>query len=231
MAAWRSLVRTSTTWGLGLPVTTAASALAHLLDPPAVHHAAHRWARAVLTLAGTRLVVDGTPPAAPYLVMANHTSRLDIVALVAALPAGDRVGFLAKHTLFDVPLLGGAMRRLGCVPVDREDRLTAAAMLSTAADRLRAGHALVVFPEETWSSDGRLLPLKRGGFLLARRARVPIVPVGIRGALEAMPASRMVVTPGDIHVRIGSAVPPGELGDRARVTARVAADIDRLRGM
>ncbi len=230
MPRWRTFVRTSTTWGLGLPMTAAAMTLAHVLRAPAVHHAAHRWAHLLLALAGVRVIVDGTPPARPYLVMANHTSRLDIVALIAALPAEDRVGFLAKHTLFDVPLLGGTMRRLGCVPVDREDRLTAAAMLSAAADRLRAGQALVVFPEETWSSDGRLLPLRRGGFLLARRARVPIVPVGIRGAHEAMPASGVVVTPGDLHVRIGTPVPPEELRDRVRVTARVAAEIDRLRG-
>jgi 1-acyl-sn-glycerol-3-phosphate acyltransferase len=230
MPGWGTLVATTTAWGLGVPTTAAAATLAHVLGPSAVHRAAHRWARTLLALAGVHLEVEGRPPAPPYLVMANHTSRLDIVALIAALPADHRVGFLAKHTLFDVPLLGGAMRRLGCVPVDREDRLTAAAMLSTSAERLRAGQVLVVFPEETWSTDGRLLPLKRGGFLLARRAGVPILPVGVRGALEAMPASRLVVTPGRIHVCIGTSIPPEELADRHSVTAWVAAEIDRLRG-
>ena len=219
-------------WGLGVPYTAAATSLAHVLGPRALARAARRWARGMLGLAGVRLTVDGTlPPVArgPYVVMANHTSRLDIVALLAALPSIHRVAFLAKHTLFEVPLLGGTMRRLGCVAVDREDRLTAAAMLSTAIARLRAGHTLVVFPEETWSTDGRLLPLQRGGFLLARRARVPIVPVGIRGALEAMPGSRLVVTPGEVCVRVGRAIDPSDVVDRRQVTARVTEEIDRLR--
>jgi 1-acyl-sn-glycerol-3-phosphate acyltransferase len=102
-------------------------------------------------------------------------------------------------------------------------------MLSTAVDHLRAGHTLVVFPEETWSTDGRMLPLQRGGFLLARRARVPIVPVGIRGALEAMPGSTRTVTPGDVRVRIGTAIEPPSPWDRMAVTADVTDRIERLR--
>lgn len=208
------VIRSAASWVCAIPITGLAALLTtvagHIVPGSlAAHHVARTWARLVLKLMGIRLTIEGIPPgesSGPPVVVANHTSRLDILVLLAALPPALRPGFLAKHTLFDVPLLGRAMRTLGCVPVNREDRRSAPAMFTESLRLLRTGHAMVVFPEETWSADDQLLPLQRGGFLLARRAQAPLVPVGIDGTFEAMPGARIGVTPGHVVVRFGTAI-------------------------
>ena len=90
----------------------------------------HLWGRACLLIAGVPVAVEGIEHIVPgerYVIMANHESALDIPVLLAALPTALEVRFLAKKSLFSVPFLGWAMRSAGFVPVDREDRSSAAA--------------------------------------------------------------------------------------------------------
>jgi 1-acyl-sn-glycerol-3-phosphate acyltransferase len=166
------------------------------------------WAQLILWSALIRVRVEGAkrvPLDGPVVYMANHESWLDIPVLLVAIPG--QVRFLAKSSLFSIPFLGWAMRSMGFIPVDRENRRTAIKSFEEAAARIRAGRSVLVFPEETRTSDGSLLPFQRGGFLIALKAGLPIVPVGIDGARRCMPKFNYLVRPGRIVVRFGEAIP------------------------
>lgn len=166
---------------------------------------ARLWSRGLLGSSGVRLRVTGRgrlDPGASYVVMPNHTSLMDIPVLIAAFPGG-RLCFVAKRELFRIPMFGWGMRAAGFIPVDRRDRRRAADVVHVATERLDAGDSVVVFPEETRSPDGRLLPFQRGGFLMAIRSRRPILPVGIRGSRVVRHKGGVLVRPGRVEVFFG----------------------------
>lgn len=192
---------------------------------------ARLWARIILWSAFVRLQVEGAERvgAGPVVFMSNHESWLDIPALLVAIPG--QVRFLAKKTLFGIPFLGWAMRAMGFIPVDRQNRRTAIKSFDEAAARIRAGRSVLVFPEETRTPDGSLLPFQRGGFLIALKAGLPIVPVGIQGARGVMPKKSYVIRPGTIVVRFGEPIPTAGLGvtSKSELMERVRAAIEGLR--
>ena len=194
------------------------------------------WARVVLLLLALPLHVEGAENIDTdhrYVFMANHESTIDIPALLAALPPRLGTRFLAKKSLFTVPFLGWAMRAMGFVPVDRANRSTAVGMFRQAVGKAEHGQSLLLFPEETRTRDGGLLPFQRGGFLLALRSRLPIVPVGIEGARLAMAAKSWVIRPGTpVTVRFGEPVVTKEwpATGRRELTAVVRRAVDELRG-
>jgi 1-acyl-sn-glycerol-3-phosphate acyltransferase len=173
---------------------------------------------------------DRIPAGAVVVYMANHESWLDIPALTLAVPG--QVRFLAKKSLFAVPFLGWAMYAMGFIPVDREHRSTAVRSFEAAAERIRAGRSVLLFPEETRTHDGSLLPFQRGGFLIALKAGLPIAPVGLEGARRCMPKHSYLLRPGTITVRFGELVPTAGLGvtAKSRLMEQVRRDIDVLRG-
>src|SRR4051794_19310227 len=137
----------------------------------------------------------------PFVVMANHQSYFDIPVLYAALPRP--LGMLAKRELFRLPVFRSAMTGLRCVPIDRKDRQQSFASLRSAAEQVRSGNSIVVFPEGTRSADGRIRPLKKGPFYLVEMAGVPIVPVGIRGTRDALAKNGVLVRPARVEVSVG----------------------------
>lgn len=193
---------------------------------------ARLWARIILWACGVRLRVEGAeklPTDTPVVFMANHESWLDIPALLVAIPG--QVRFLAKKSLFSVPFLGWAMRAMGFIPVDRENRRQAIRSFEEAADRIRAGRSVLVFPEETRTPTGELLPFQRGGFLIALKAQLPIVPVGLQGPRRILPKKHYLLRPGTITVRFGEPVLTAGLGVTAKesLMARVREAVDALR--
>ncbi|MGH9380285.1 MAG: lysophospholipid acyltransferase family protein [Thermoanaerobaculia bacterium] len=195
---------------------------------------ARTWARGLLLASGVR-VSQGhralPDPAATYVYMPNHQSRFDIPVLLATLPG--QVRFLAKRSLLQIPVFGWALRTLGFVPVDRDDRSRARDMFGVASARLAAGISLVVFPEGTRGRDGRLLPFQRGAFLLALRAGCPILPVGLEGTLRVQPRGSHRITPGRVVVRYGEPVPTAGLGvrDRVPLMSRIRREVATLAGI
>lgn len=168
-----------------------------------VHGWARFWARCCLRLGGVRLEVHGREhldPGQPVICMANHSSNFDILVLFAGLPIQFR--WLAKEELFRIPLFGFTMRRSGYISVDRSDRKKAIASMAIAARRIAAGVPVAIFPEGTRSPDGKLLPFKKGGFMLALDAQVPIAPVAIVGAHAVMPKHSWLIHGGTIHLHI-----------------------------
>ncbi|RMH22670.1 MAG: 1-acyl-sn-glycerol-3-phosphate acyltransferase [Acidobacteria bacterium] len=192
------------------------------------------WARAVLWGSLVRLRVRYEAPleaARPCVYMANHQSLYDIPALLLTLPGEPR--FLAKRGLFRIPLFGWAMAAAGFVAVDRRDRSTARDTFRRARRCLAEGHSVLVFPEETRSPDGRLLPFKPGGFLLALRGAHPIVPVGIRGSGRVRARASLIIRPRPIEVRYGRPIEVAGHGvrDRPALEETVRRRIAELAGV
>jgi 1-acyl-sn-glycerol-3-phosphate acyltransferase len=166
----------------------------------------------------------------PLIVMANHQSYLDIPVLYAALP--EPFGMLAKQELFRLPIFSAAMRGMRCIPIDRENVRQSLASLRQAADQIRSGNSIVVFPEGTRSADGSLQDLKTGPFYLAEMARVPVVPVAIRGTRRALAKSQVLVRPARVEVTIGEPILPARRGpaERDRLRNAVHAALVTLLG-
>ena len=157
-------------------------------------------------IAGVEVRREGVEniPAGVCIFAANHTSNLDPPALVLAIPR--RVALLAKKEVFRFPIVGTAMRLADIVPVDRSDREAAVASLEKAVAGLRAGVSYLVFPEGTRSPDGRLRPFKKGAFVMAIQAGVPVVPVSVVGAHLRMRKDERAIHPGEVIIRFGPAV-------------------------
>jgi 1-acyl-sn-glycerol-3-phosphate acyltransferase len=175
-----------------------------LLDTSGRAYAFHArlWARLSLAMAGVKVDLCGVEhiPDGPVIFMSNHQSNFDILALEATMPR--RIYWVAKKELFAIPVFGPSMRRGGYIPLDRSDGRKALKSMDNAAGIIRTGKSVVMFPEGTRSKDRRLLPFKRGGFLLALRAGVPVMPVTINGSGRINPADQIRLYRGNITITL-----------------------------
>jgi 1-acyl-sn-glycerol-3-phosphate acyltransferase len=192
------------------------------------------WSAGLLRASGVRLEVrgvSGLDPAASYVFLANHQSLFDIPAALLAAPG--RVRMVAKQSLFRIPIFGWALHAAGFVAVDRTDRQGARQSFAAAERRLRSGGSILLFPEGTRSTGTALLPFKRGGFLLALRTGLAIVPVGIRGTRSVRARGQWSIQPGVVEVRFGSPIPAAEFGIRRKreLIAEVRRSLAELAGM
>ncbi len=192
---------------------------------------ADAWSWLVMSCGGVRLkkrFEAQLDPDRRYVFMANHQSLFDIMVLFRSLPVPFR--FLAKRSLFRIPILGWALRAAGFVSVDREHRDKGRQAFSSALEALRAGDSLMVFPEETRSLDGRLKEFRRGGFLMALKTGLAVVPVGIHGTLRARRKGSLKIRPGRVEVAIGRPIEVTEYGLKRKeeLMAVVASEIGRL---
>lgn len=164
------------------------------------------WAKTILDSGGIRVDLEGAEhlPPGPVIVMANHQSLLDVPALFHKMPYVIR--FVAKKELGYVPVFGQAMKRLGHILVDRGQSEAARVSIDRGADQIREGVTVTVFPEGTRSKDGQVLPFKKGGFIIAIKAGVPIVPVSISGSRALLPVGAMQAKRGVIRMRVHPAV-------------------------
>ncbi len=156
----------------------------------------------------------------PCVYVANHSSWLDPLAVVDVLP--DSVRFTPKIELMRVPLFGDALKAGKHPAIDRHNRASAVAAYEKAAAMIREGISAIVFPEGTRSHDGNLQEFKKGPFVLAIVAQVPVVPLWIAGAREALPRGTLRLRPGPIEVRVGPSIPTVGLSyeDRDEVLKR-----------
>ncbi|MFL5489045.1 MAG: lysophospholipid acyltransferase family protein [Gemmatimonadaceae bacterium] len=159
------------------------------------------WSAAVLWAVGIKVRVHGRHNVAggPYIFASNHVSWFDVPALAKILP---RYKFVAKAELFKVPVFGKAMRAAGMIEIQRENRKAAFGAYDVAAERIRANNSVVVFPEGTRGHEYALRPFKKGPFVLAIAAGVPIVPIVVHGTIEIMPKGSLWAHPGTIDVHL-----------------------------
>ena len=194
---------------------------------------ARLWSRILLWTAGVRLTVRlraPLDPRQPYVFVANHLSTVDIWALFIALPVNIR--FIAKKQLGQIPIFGWAMAAGRFIFIDRQNPAAARRSIERAAERIRSGSSVAVFPEGTRSRDGLLAPFKKGGFHLAMSAGVPVVPIAITGAGHVMPPGHLLVRPGPVLIDVGEPIPTAGMKpeDRDALVARVRDDIQRRTG-
>lgn len=196
-----------------------------------IHKIARFWAFTHIRIGGIKVVTSGLDKitAPPYIFMCNHQSALDIYGLLFSLPLSFR--WIAKRQLFLIPLFGWALKRAGHISIDRENPREALKAMDEAARKIRDGMNIIIFPEGTRSRDGSLLPFKKGGFSLALRAMVPIVPVGIVGTSTLQPKGSFIPAgKGVIYIHIGEPIPLEGMGRSAKgeLMNSVRASIERL---
>jgi 1-acyl-sn-glycerol-3-phosphate acyltransferase len=190
------------------------------------------WSRLILKATGVPVRVlhpERLSGDRSFIIAANHESFYDILVLFRVLPM--RIAFLAKRNLFRIPILGWSMAAAGFVPVDRGQRDRGTVTIETALKRLGRGSSLIVFPEETRTRTGELLPFKAGAALLAIRSGLPILPVGIGGTFRIQRRGGFTITPSDVVIAVGEpiSVEGRSIQDRNEVTAELRARVEALR--
>lgn len=196
-----------------------------------------RWfGRFVLFFSGAKIRIEGLERAsgdAARFYVGNHESALDIPVLLVALRG--QVRFLAKESLFRIPIIGWAMKRSEFIPVDRSSARRAKETIEAMIDRFRERPiSLVIFPEGTRSTNGALLPFRKGSMKICSRAALPVVPFAIEGSGRVAPANRFYVKPGVITLRFAETIPAAEVAAMSaeELHDRVRAAVERhLKGV
>jgi 1-acyl-sn-glycerol-3-phosphate acyltransferase len=189
------------------------------------HSVARIWARLLLALFGVRVVVEGLEnvPAGPAVFTANHASALDIPILFGHLPVSFRIVYKKSLSLF--PLVGWYLFLSGHISIDRANPFKARKSLDAAARRIRGGTSVAAFPEGTRVSSASPGLFKRGTFLLAIDAEVPVVPVSLVGVSRIAPRGIAAPRSGTVGVRIHPALETPRDRDAAEALAAEVREI------
>jgi 1-acyl-sn-glycerol-3-phosphate acyltransferase len=191
------------------------------------------WARTIIRAAGVRVELHGIETfatAGHHVVMANHVSWFDIPVMILTVP---RFAAVAKQELSRIPVFGRAAGKVGVVYLDRENRKAAFEAYETAAEAVRDGASVVVFPEGTRGTEYALRPFKKGPFVLAAASQAEIIPVVIHGTLPLGRGKQWRVdasSDGVVHVHV---LPPvsaagTSYADRSLLASQVHARMSAL---
>jgi 1-acyl-sn-glycerol-3-phosphate acyltransferase len=221
---------------VALPSTVLFSVLTTLLTPfkgadAAIQWLIRAWARSIVWAAGIRLSaqnLDLIDPKQRYILIANHYSYFDIPCIFAAIPQPIR--FMAKVSLFKIPIFGWALARTGFIPIDRKNRRTAVKSFDLAGERIRRGNTIVIYPEEGRSRERQMREFQRGAFLLALKSELPIVPMAIKGTYDVMRAGTMRVTAGPVTITLTPPISTAGLSvrDKEKLSQESRARIEKL---
>lgn len=174
--------------------------------------AARHWVHWILTLCRVEIECSGLEQidfSKPYVIMSNHQSVFDVPAVVSTLPVSFR--FVAKRELTWIPIFGWALVLGRHVIIDRSRRERCVRSLGRAAEQVRRGTNVIIFPEGTRSDTGSIRDFKSGGFHLAIQAGVPVLPISISGSRRITPKRSLRIESGRIRVRYGRPIPTAEL--------------------
>jgi len=193
------------------------------------------WVRHLFPLCGIKWSVRGWEDLPedirlerqPVIFMSNHESHLDPPFLIHAIPIP--AVYMAKKEVRWMPLIGWAAWAGGTIFIDRGKREAAARSIQLAAREIRGGKNVLIFPEGTRTRDGRLGTFKKGGFSLAVKAGVPIVPLATVGGYRILPPDCITPAPGRFDVLFGQPVRPEDFPDREALMAEVRKRISELR--
>ncbi len=189
------------------------------------------WARTVLRASGVKVRAVGlehVPQDRSVVFISNHQSFFDILAIVTVLPPGIR--FVAKKELMKVPVFGRAMKSAGHVIIDRQNRPAAFDAYEEAAKGIQRGLNAVVFAEGTRSRTGKLQPFKKGPFVLAIAAGVPIIPIYCANTFDILPKGTFRIRPRPVTVHIGEPISTAGMKyeDREQLRAEAQRVVERF---
>ncbi len=140
-----------------------------------------------------------------YIIISNHQSHYDILALVTTL--GIQFRWVIKKELLKIPLFGYALYAARNIFIDRSDPKKAMESIRRGLDRLPRGAGVMFFAEGTRSPDGRIREFKKGGFVMAMERGLPLLPVAVKGSSNVLPKGALTVRPGLIEVAVGDPIP------------------------
>ncbi len=166
------------------------------------------WARTMLAATGVRPRIRGRDrirPGQSYVIISNHQSEFDILALVTTL--GIQFRWIIKQELRKVPMFGYALYAARNIFIDRSDPSRAVQSIHAGVDRLPAGVSVMFFAEGTRSADGSIQAFKKGGFMLAIEKGLPVLPVTVNGSRRVLPKKSLVFHPGPIEVVVSDPIP------------------------
>jgi len=167
------------------------------------------WGRFTARIFGIDIEVSGEDnyrAGESYLVVSNHAGMADIPLLLGAMKLNLR--FVAKEELGRIPVFGWTLKRSGYVMIKRGQSREALKSLLAAADVLKSGRSVHIFPEGTRSETGKLLPFKRGAFLVAMKGGAPLLPVTIIGSNRITPKKSLRIQRGTVRIVIGKPLEP-----------------------
>jgi 1-acyl-sn-glycerol-3-phosphate acyltransferase len=219
--------------GLSVIVMGSISLITSLFDTTGrlQHRVAAQWARMVLAICMVKVDVQGAEnldAKQSYVFCSNHFSLIDTPVMFGSMPREFRI--LARHNLWRIPFLGWHLNRAGHIPVHRENPRAAARNIGQAAEKLRAGYSILLFPEGGRTREPVMRRFKPGAAHIAIRAQVPIVPMALIGTRKILPPSSAHLHPGRAVLRIGPPIPTEglESGDALGLVARVQEEVRRL---
>jgi 1-acyl-sn-glycerol-3-phosphate acyltransferase len=200
------MIRTIFVWSCIVIATLVLGVLALITYPfdrkgKVGHYYARLWGKIALLANRVKVKMEGMEHLngkGPYIFMSNHQGSYDIFALLGHLPY--QFKWLAKKELFSIPFFGWAMAAVGYISIDRGGTRDTVEAMNEAAQKIREGMSVVIFPEGSRSPDGSIQPFKKGGFTLAIKSKVPIVPIAISGSRDIMPKDRLTATSGEIRM-------------------------------
>jgi 1-acyl-sn-glycerol-3-phosphate acyltransferase len=204
----KSMLRTLLGWVLFIFSTVLLGTLAiflSLFDSSGniPHRVARLWGKVQLWATGTSVHISGLQNfdlQKSYILVSNHQSTFDIFALLGYLPIQFR--WIAKAELFRVPFLGWAMTRIGYIPIERGSPKKAYRSMLVAAEAVKRGVSVIIFPEGTRSPDGKLQSFKKGVFLIAVKSQAPILPITIQGTGKIMIKGEWRPRPGQVRITV-----------------------------
>jgi 1-acyl-sn-glycerol-3-phosphate acyltransferase len=195
------------------------------------HQVAVAWAKMLLKICLVRVDVIGAQrldPNQAYVFCSNHFSLIDTPLMFSSMPRPFRI--LARHRLWRIPFLGWHLGRAGHLPVNRENPREAVKNIQDAADKIRSGTTILLFPEGGRRDGTNARPFKPGAAHIAIRAGVPIVPVAIVGTSKILPRGCSHLRPGRAELRIGDPISTDALtkSDGKDLIRRVQETVDQI---
>lgn len=177
------------------------------------YYPAHYWSRFCCRLAFVKVKVEGREyidTSTSYIFVANHQGAFDIWSVYGYL--NHNFKWMMKKPLEKIFMVGWACKKAKHIFVDDSNIHSIKQTIEEAEDTLKDGMSLVIFPEGSRTWDGRMIPFKRGAFMLAGEFRLPVVPITINGSFKRMPRDTYNITPGGITLTIHKPIMPGEKG-------------------
>jgi 1-acyl-sn-glycerol-3-phosphate acyltransferase len=191
------------------------------------------WVRFVSRAMGLTFSIQGSEkivPGTSYIVTPNHQSNVDILGLLKMLPC--RYRWVIKKELLRIPLFGWALARTGAISLDRSNPRQAVERLREGTGKLTNGWSVLIYPEGTRTTDGKLRTFKKGAFMMAIQTGIPILPVTSNGAFKIMPKTSLLFRPGHITITVGDPIVTKGLTEEdvpelmEKTRAAIAANLD-----